>query len=855
MILLNRGVNNYMAKTTKKKTGSKKKQQKPEVSQNWSVAFFGVSALLFALTFIEGESIWSTIRIYGLFGTFGLTTYLVAPIVLYFAVLIALGKPVKVKALQATFLLILISACIQVFGVGYATGNTFIEGVQSLYSLGCNEVGGGAIGALLGWTLLHYFGTPAAHVTLLIIGVVCLMLFTGITPVDVFGFLGEQASTVKEKADEYIALREEEKALRAEEYEDEEYEEEPVINRQAYDIAKEKRETSKNNIDISLDDEPKKKKGFFGFGKKSDIDIDLGPSTTGMTQEPSPDPDKINLNLQSGTNNAQQYSPNASQEGFGGAENLQTASNTDGNIDALAAKALAEQKRVEEENYLAQGQGETRQVKHSLEKRAYKYPKITLFDETEITDDRGASAELKKNAELLVSTLESFGVHTKVLDISRGPSVTRYELQPQAGVKISKITSLSDDIALALATAGVRIEAPIPNKAAVGIEVPNKHGSTVNIRSVLESNEYKKAKSKLVLPLGKDIAGAVQVADLTRMPHILIAGSTGSGKSVCINGIITSILYNASPEEVRMILIDPKVVELSGYNGVPHLLMPVVSEPSKAAGALAWAVTEMEVRYRDFADNGVRDIASFNKVAEAYGSDLEVKPYIAIVIDELADLMMAAGKKVEDYICRLAQKARAAGIHLIIATQRPSVDVITGLIKANIPSRVAFAVSSQVDSRTILDGGGAEKLLGMGDMLFWPVGAPKPVRVQGAYVKDDEINRVIEAVKENAPADYSEEIMEKVDQLSAEDNKTGAGGGFDSDHSDPVLEQAIEIVVDAKQASTSLLQRRLRLGYARAARVMDEMEQMGIIGPSEGSKPRQVLMTREQWLERSMNIE
>lgn len=847
----------------KKKTNSKKKQQKPEVSRNWSVAFFGVSALLFALTFIEGESIWSLIRIQGLFGVFGLTTYLIAPVMLYFAVLIALGKPVKAKALQATFLVIFISACIQVFGVGYANGNTIIEGMQSLYSLGCNEVGGGAISVLLGWTLLHYFGTPAAHVTLMIIGVVCLMLFTEVTPVDVFDFLGEKASTVKEKADEYIALREEEKALRAEEYEDEyddEYDddeyEEPAINRQTYDLAKEKREAGKSSIDIPLDDEPKKKKGFFGFGKKSAIDIDLGPSTTAMTQEPAPDPEKVDLNLQSTAQNANgsaSYTPNPTQESS--VDSTQILNSVDGDIDALAEKALAEQKRVEEENYLTSGQSNAQQMTHSLEKRAYKYPKITLFDETEITDDRGASAELKKNAELLVSTLESFGVHTKVLDISRGPSVTRYELQPQAGVKISKITSLSDDIALALATAGVRIEAPIPNKAAVGIEVPNKHGSTVNIRSVLESNEYKKAKSKLVLPLGKDIAGAVQVADLTRMPHILVAGATGSGKSVCINGIITSILYNASPEEVRMILIDPKVVELSGYNGVPHLLMPVVSEPSKAAGALAWAVTEMETRYRDFAENGVRDIASFNKAAEAYGSELEVKPYIAIVIDELADLMMAAGKKVEDYICRLAQKARAAGIHLIIATQRPSVDVITGLIKANIPSRIAFAVSSQVDSRTILDGGGAEKLLGMGDMLFWPVGAPKPVRVQGAYVKDDEINRVIEAVKENAPADYSEEIMEKVDALSADDNKNGMSGGFDSDNSDPVLEQAIEIVVDAKQASTSLLQRRLRLGYARAARVMDEMERMGIIGPSEGSKPRQVLMTREQWLERSMNIE
>ena len=484
----------------------------------------------------------------------------------------------------------------------------------------------------------------------------------------------------------------------------------------------------------------------------------------------------------------------------------------------------------------------------------YCYPSLNLFNATRPDDEAGAAREMKKNADILVNTLDSFGVKTTMLDICRGPSVTRYELQPQAGIKVSRITSLADDIALNLATAGVRIEAPIPGKPAVGIEVPNKIRSTVNIRAVFESQNYINMRSPLTMALGKDIAGAAQVADLCKMPHLLIAGSTGSGKSVCVNSIIISFLFRSSPEDVKLILIDPKVVELAEYNGIPHLLMPVVTEPRKAAGALGASVAEMERRYKQFAENNVREIKAYNKLAAQTG--LEHLPYIAIVIDELADLMMVAGKEVEDYICRIAQKARAAGIHLIVATQRPSVDVITGLIKANIPSRIAFAVSSQIDSRTILDASGAEKLLGNGDMLFLPVGASKPVRVQGTFVTDEEIGAVLSFIKSTSSTQYDEEMIAEMERRAVAEKGSKKGSDDDGDTGgalDPMFEQAVECVIDAGQASTSLLQRRCKLGYARAARIMDQMEQEKIIGPYEGAKPRTVLVSKAQWEERKLN--
>lgn len=490
----------------------------------------------------------------------------------------------------------------------------------------------------------------------------------------------------------------------------------------------------------------------------------------------------------------------------------------------------------------------------------YNFPPIDLLNKSIIPKDDDITTELSNNGKMLVDILKSFNVQTKIVDISRGPAVTRYELQPASGVKISKITTLADDIALNLAASGVRIEAPIPGKAAVGVEIPNKVVSVVNMRELISSGKFTSSKSKLTVVLGRDISGNIMTADISKMPHLLIAGSTGSGKSVCINSFIISILYNARPDEVKLLMIDPKVVELGVYNGIPHLLVPVVTDPRKAAGALNWAVTEMLTRYKKFAENNVRDLVSYNELIEANpcltdkeGEVLEKMPQIVIIIDELSDLMMAAPNEVEDYICRLAQMARAAGMHLVIATQRPSVDVITGIIKANIPSRIALAVSSQIDSRTILDMSGAEKLLGRGDMLFAPVGSPKPIRVQGCYVTDREIEKIVKHIKNSQESEYDSKVAAEIEKNAVSENAKGSDSQMQEGSMDPVMNEAIKCVIEAGQASTSLLQRRLRVGYARAGRLVDEMEQMGIIGPYEGSKPRQVLINYQQFMEMNMN--
>ena len=485
------------------------------------------------------------------------------------------------------------------------------------------------------------------------------------------------------------------------------------------------------------------------------------------------------------------------------------------------------------------------------EPRPFSPPPSSLLEYSPEPDMESVEEELNANGEKLIETLQSFGVRATMLEACRGPAVTRYELQPAAGVKISKITNLSDDIAMNLAATGVRIEAPIPGKAAVGIEVPNRKVSTVRMRELVESPAFRRAESPLTTVLGRDIAGELVLADLAKMPHLLIAGSTGSGKSVCINAMIVSLLYKSRPEDVRFLMIDPKVVELGVYNGIPQLIVPVVTDPRKAAGALGWAVTEMLRRYQLFAANNVRDLSSYNRLAQERGyvaesgARMEHMPRIVIIIDELADLMMAAPNEVEDSICRLAQMARAAGMHLVIATQRPSVDVITGIIKANIPSRIAFAVSSQVDSRTILDMGGAEKLLGRGDMLFSPLGVQKPVRVQGCFIDDREIEAVVDCIRGTASSEYDENVMEEIERGAAPEQEAENA----APEGDVMIPEAVRCVVEAGQASTSLLQRRLRLGYARAGRLIDEMEQMGVVGPHEGSKPRQVLITWQQYLE------
>ena len=486
----------------------------------------------------------------------------------------------------------------------------------------------------------------------------------------------------------------------------------------------------------------------------------------------------------------------------------------------------------------------------------YEAPPISLLQESKVKAIKGGAKALTEKATKLQKTLYSFGVSAKVENITVGPAITRYELKPAEGVRVSKIANLADDIALNLAAETIRIEAPIPGKQAVGIEIPNKEKQMVPLRDVLESDEFKAASSKkLSVALGKDVAGTSVVADISKMPHVLIAGSTGSGKSVCINTIISSFIYNAKPSEVKLVMVDPKVVELSVYNGIPHLLIPVVTDPKKAAGALAWAVTEMDNRYGLFAKKGVRDLKGYNHAVEDHPEEGEGKlPQIVIIIDELADLMMVASKEVEEAICRLAQKARAAGMHLVIATQRPSVDVITGLIKANIPSRIAFAVSSQVDSRTILDQVGAEKLLGKGDMLYYPAGSAKPTRVQGAFISDEEVEKIVGFVKSNGVAVYNEDIIEKIENANKTDEEKDVEQD-DEDDTDPFLNEAIETVISLGTASTSLIQRKFKVGYARAGRIIDQMEARGIISGYEGSKPRQVLMSKERWAELNMSQE
>ncbi len=516
----------------------------------------------------------------------------------------------------------------------------------------------------------------------------------------------------------------------------------------------------------------------------------------------------------------------------------------------LQDEFFKKQKDVEEDKNVKQ----VLQLDHSQHEEDdadYNFPPISLLQDPAPQGKVATRRQLDQIADKLEKTLLSFGVEAKVTNITRGPTVVRYELTPAVGVKVSKIVNLADDIALNLAAKSIRMEAPIPGKGTVGIEVPNETKEAVYIKDVIASDKFKKAESKLAFALGKDTSGDVTMGDIAKMPHVLVAGATGSGKSVCINAILTSILYKAKPSEVKLILIDPKMVELSGYNGIPHLLIPVVTDPKKAAGALDWAVNEMEARYAKFAEAGVKEIKGYNKLMERDASGKRL-PQIVIVIDELADLMMVAANDVETSICRIAQKARAAGMHLVIATQRPSVDVITGVIKANIPSRIAFTVSSQVDSRTILDQVGAETLLGKGDMLYFPTGEMKPQRMQGAFVSESEVENIVTFIKGSSEAKYNEDIIEHIEKQGKVNKGVEDPSADEDDDADALLDAAIELVVDMGQASASMLQRRFKIGYSRAGRIVDQMEARGIVSGYEGSKPRQVLISKEEWEELKM---
>ena len=713
------------------------------------------------------------------------------------------------KLIQYGIALISLSIVFSVFQISSGeldSSKEMSEVVKDAYYYGTQSSGGGAIGAVGGVILAKLLGNVGAIIFCIGVAVILLVFTFGINLSDIINMFMDK---IEEKREERFERKE---ALAKEKEEETEtpsqrrkrLREERKAKMEMAKLEKEEKAPMEDQIKINFGgrivDVGEEKKGLKKYDHSND---DLEPLTKDSKKKAEIEPDVIDSNL---------------------------------------FKQVEEQKEDKKKEVL--------QLEHSVvvEDEHYEYPPVELLSKPGKKTLKGGAKALTDTATKLQKTLYSFGVSAKVENVSVGPAITRYELKPAEGVRVSKIANLADDIALNLAAETIRIEAPIPGKQAVGIEVPNKEKEVVHFREIIESKEFKSNKSKLTIGLGKDVAGNVELADIAKMPHVLIAGSTGSGKSVCINTIITSIVYNAKPSEVKFVMVDPKVVELSVYNGIPHLLIPVVTDPKKAAGALAWAVQEMDDRYNKFAEKGVRDLKGYNKAIEKE-NEFGKLPQIVIIIDELADLMMVAKNDVEDAICRLAQKARAAGMHLVIATQRPSVDVITGLIKANVPSRIAFAVSSQVDSRTILDTVGAEKLLGKGDMLFFPAGAPKPARVQGAFVSDDEVEKIVSFIKSNGTANYSEDILESIENNNRTDKEIAE---TQDDDTDPFLMDAIQTVVETGQASTSFIQRKFKVGYARAGRIIDQMEERGVISGYQGSKPREVLMTLDRLKELQM---
>ena len=721
------------------------------------------------------------------------------------------------KLIQYAILMICVAIVMSIYQI--SKGTLEITGdlsqiLKRAYTLGAADIGGGAIGALAAVPLVKLLGNLGAVV--LSIGV-SVMLFAFVFGIDISEYISKKAEEWLEKHEENKQIKEERRLEQQELIEKRRLER--IEQRKAMKQSKAIEQIEPEQIKINLN------------GRV--IDEKLSKKDKKKAKEES----IINMANSIGGNNKQQIEITGQGE-------TQTVS-----IEDSLFKQEEEKKEDKTKQVL--------QLEHTLVvgEDNYVYPPIEYLSQANKKGLKGGTKALTDTASKLQKTLYSFGVQAKVENVSVGPAITRYELKPAEGVRVSKIANLADDIALNLAAETIRIEAPIPGKQAVGIEVPNKEKEMVPLRAVLESDDFQDNKSKLSVALGKDVAGNPVIADIAKMPHVLIAGSTGSGKSVCINTIITSIVYNAKPSEVKLVMVDPKVVELSVYNGIPHLLIPVVTDPKKAAGALAWAVQEMDHRYNLFAEKGVRDLKGYNKAIENE-EEAGKLPQIVIIIDELADLMMVAAKEVEESICRLAQKARAAGMHLVIATQRPSVDVITGLIKANVPSRVAFAVSSQIDSRTILDQVGAEKLLGKGDMLFFPAGAAKPTRVQGAFVSDEEVEKIVEFIKSNGTATYSEDILESIEN----NNKTDKEKALEAeqaadDDADPFLQEAIDTVVETGQASTSFIQRRFKVGYARAGRIIDQMEERGVISGYQGSKPREVLWTLERLAELKMGTQ
>ncbi len=816
---------------TQKKVSQKPEDQKNDNNRFWSIVLFAAGILIMLMSLIKGTAGWNGIH-NGLLGMFGIAVFFVPVILIYTAVLIGMEKSqrcVSGRAVWGVALTFLTSAAIQIFGVGDIPGDGFFSHIAALYRDGKSLDGGGVASVIIAGPLLAIFGETGAKIIAIILFFVFIMLLSGMGLIQFFElitrpfrylgrcFIGLVSILNGGDFDDAFDDEEEEKEFQAER--------EAIEMINSRKTPAKSRSTSSNNsssepdflFDIPLPSDkliPKESEVKPSAPAKKKIkttDNELFVDENGNPQPPVESLDEL----------ISQANDNAAKNSYG--------------TNAAELPPIKEETKPE-----------------------YVLPSLELLTPSDgKANSEEAAAEMREKAETIVTALKSFGVTVRMSNIYRGPSITRYEIQPGAGVKVSRIKGLEDDIALYLAAQGVRIEAPVPGKAAVGIEVPNTKKDMVTLREILSSHEFRSSDSKLSFAVGKDIAGNNIVGDVAKMPHVIIAGTTGSGKSVCTRSIIMSILYNATPDEVKLILIDPKIVEFKIFEGIPHLLIPIVTEAKKAAGALNWAVNEMMRRYQIFADDGATDIKSYNALAREK-EDAEPMAQIVIFIDELADMMLVAGKEVEDSICRLAQMGRAAGMHLVVATQRPTTDVITGLIKANIPSRIALSVMSQVDSRTIIDQAGADKLLGNGDMLYMPIGQNKPVRVQGCFASTKDINETLKFIKAQVQGEYDEDIIQAVESfvpVSKNDKDDSGDMTYAAGSDEDFVERAIAVAVDNGQLSTSMLQRKLKLGYARAARIMDELEEMGVIGPSEGAKPRRVLMSKMQYDERRIRMQ
>ncbi len=794
--------NKKTKQNTSKKTSSNRQKNvnRADAIRVSEIATVAVSVILFCLAIVSGNGVWNVLHnVY--VGIFGMFAAIVLPLLTIVVTVIFSAKGddaygYTAKIVEAFVMVFILATFIHV--VKNSTGDAFKETIINSYKSASFEFNGGFIGAVLGWLLLTLGKAPAVIISVVLF-IVDLLLMTGLT---IFQFVAGAAKPAKVTYEKVA----------------------PAIEERI-----ERRRMNKENIDVPLDTQPPEEEDKKPKSRKKKA----ASSDEEMTKVPKEIIDEINREN----------------------SNIEMLKNATGRKEEKKPKSIDEIVKDASEDKPNEKKADKSKdftvSKEAMESgiNDYKLPSVELLSLPNKKSTADISGELKENAQRLIETLRSFNVNATITDISRGPTVTRYELKPAAGVRISKITNLADDIALNLAATHVRIEAPIPGKAAVGIEVPNTVKNTVSMRELIDTPEFYEQRSILSAGIGKDIAGNCVYCDIAKMPHLLVAGTTGSGKSVCMNSIITSILYRAKPDEVKFLMIDPKQVEFSKYANIPHLLVPVVTDPRKAAGALGWAVSEMLQRYQKLSQVGVRDIEGYNKYVQKH-EDMESMPKICIFIDEFADLMMAAPKEVEDSVCRLAQMARAVGMHLVIATQRPSVDVITGLIKANISSRIALTVSSQIDSRTILDAAGAEKLLGHGDMLYNPIGASKPLRVQGCFISDEEVEALCDFVKNQGESQYDEEIAKEIEAKAVQDKKSSPfEDDGDAEQLDVLFDKAVDIVLETGTASTSFLQRKLSVGYARGAKIIDQLEEKGIIGPANGSKGREILINRQQWLE------